>query len=326
MVSILIAARNEENTIINCLAAIEQLTYPAEEVEVWIGDDQSEDATATLVAAFIYGKPRFHLLSITSRVGTQKGKANVLAQLARKATGDFLFFTDADVQVTPTWITSMLAARRPSTGVISGCTIVTGPRLFDALQGIDWLYSLALIRMATQAGIPITAVGNNMAVSREAYEATGGYETLPFSLTEDHLLFNAIRSKGFDFQNLLQVDVLAQTQPAPSLSELLNQRKRWMQGAVQLPWYIVALLFIQALFLPMILLVGFFSPLLALGIWGTKYLAQSVYLVGLLGKLQKKKLIKVIPLYELYASFLLFALLVVYYLPTPVRWKGRIYD
>ena len=58
-VSILIAARNEEENIISCLEAISQLDYPTEKFSVWIGDDDSSDTTAALVENFIADKSNF---------------------------------------------------------------------------------------------------------------------------------------------------------------------------------------------------------------------------------------------------------------------------
>src|SRR5690606_20719969 len=93
-VSILIAARNEENTIIRCLKAIEKLDYPPELIEVLIGDDASTDQTFKVIANYIAGQPNFRLISITSKLGQARGKANVLAHLTRQATSGFFFITD----------------------------------------------------------------------------------------------------------------------------------------------------------------------------------------------------------------------------------------
>ncbi|MFT5914913.1 MAG: glycosyltransferase involved in cell wall biosynthesis, partial [Bacteroidia bacterium] len=86
-VSILVAARNEQENIGVCLQALDQINYPNDCYEVWIGNDDSEDKTEEIVQKFITDKPNFHLLNITSTIGNAKGKANVLAQLAPNAKG-----------------------------------------------------------------------------------------------------------------------------------------------------------------------------------------------------------------------------------------------
>ncbi|WP_332367855.1 glycosyltransferase [Spirosoma telluris] len=90
-ISILIAARNEEVTILACLQAITQLHYSPGSVEVLIGNDQSTDQTAQLVAGFIRERPNFRILNIPESDSGLKGKANVLAQLAKQARGRSCF-------------------------------------------------------------------------------------------------------------------------------------------------------------------------------------------------------------------------------------------
>ena len=73
-VSLLLAARNEALLIERCLAAIDQLDYPKDKLEILIGDDDSSDDTAALVQAFIKDKPQYRLISITTQVGKAKVK------------------------------------------------------------------------------------------------------------------------------------------------------------------------------------------------------------------------------------------------------------
>ena len=182
-VSILVAARNEEAALPRCLAALRALRYPPENVEILVGDDASTDRTRAVAEAAMQGYAgRFAVLAITEPVGEARGKANVLAQLAQAATSDYFFITDADIAVPPTWLRGLLAAAAPGVGTVTGIALVEGPGLLDRLQGLDWLFSLGLAQVATEAGHAVTAMGNNMLVTRAAYRATGGYEALPFSI------------------------------------------------------------------------------------------------------------------------------------------------
>lgn len=326
MVSILIAARNEENNILDCLHAIAKLNYPLDQLEILIGNDQSEDRTKELVEDFIADKPSFALIDITHTVGATYGKANVLAQLALRAKGDYLFITDADVQVPPDWIKGMLKAANSGLGIVTGITIPKGKEAFQQLQMLDWVYALGMVKMVSDWGLPVTAMGNNMMVTREAYRATGGYENLPFSITEDYTLFREIVKRGYKFKNLMNTEVLAYTKPVNSLSEWLHQRKRWMYGAVQLPWYMLSILFLQALFFPCILTLALFQPILALIFWSGKVCIQSLLINRLLKKLNQTSSIQFFVIFELYHTILSFLLVAFYMLPVPVQWKGRKYS
>ncbi|QKZ14542.1 glycosyltransferase [Spirosoma sp. KUDC1026] len=337
-VSILIAARNEAPTILACLQAIDQLDYPADLVEVLIGNDQSTDQTADRVTHFIADKPRFRLYTIDQSVAGLAGKANVLAQLARHATGDLLFFTDADTQVPTTWLLHMSQAFAGTVGVVTGitlpgitlpgitlpgATLPIGPAIFHKLQGIDWLYNLTLVNLLSNLNIPVTAMGNNMAVSRAAYEAVGGYESLPFSVVEDYTLFQAITKQGFGFRSLLNEQVLASTKAVDTLLVFLQQRKRWMRGATALPGWMVVPLYLQYLLLPLFLLLGWLAPGLAITLYLARFAGQTCIILHGLRCVRKTKLWPYALLFEIY-QLLIGPLAVAYYLlPIPIQWKGR---
>jgi glycosyltransferase involved in cell wall biosynthesis len=141
-VSILIAARNEEQNILHCLQAITRLNYPEEKLEVLIGDDHSTDQTYQMVAEFIQDKPNFRLIKIGENLGQAKGKANVLAYLTKEANSNYFFITDADIEVPENWVSAMLARLTPQTGIVTGITTTKGNNFFSRMQGLDWLNAL----------------------------------------------------------------------------------------------------------------------------------------------------------------------------------------
>lgn len=324
--SILIAARNEEATILRCLQAVERLHYPPDRYEVIIGNDQSEDQTGPLIDHFIRDKPQYRLITITERVGQQAGKANVLAQLARHARGTVLLFTDADCEVSPDWISGMLEPfQDEKVGILTGCTQVIGQNGFEKLQAIDWFYGQFLIKQATDLAIPVTAMGNNMAVRRTAYDAVGGYESLPFSIVEDYQLFTQLVQRRYSFAHRFDPAVLATTQPLPNWPSWLHQRKRWMMGALQLPAYFIALFVLQLMFYPFLLTLAFWHPVAALLLWSVKFGVQSAQLLWILNRFRRWDLLPYLVGYEFYLHIGYFVSLVYYLLPTQVVWKGRTY-
>lgn len=325
-VSILIAARNEEDNIINCLNAIQQLHYPAEHIEVWIGDDQSTDATHKRVAAYIQDKPNHHLVSIKPSVSHVKGKANVLAQLAQQAQGEFLFITDADIEVPGYWIESILAGFEEHTGIVSGSTTVSGSGAFARTQRVDWAYASGMIHVVSEMKIPVTAVGNNMAIRRTCYDDTGGYENLSFSVTEDLQLFLVAIGKGWGFRNLLDAGSTAFTTPLKTLKDALQQRKRWVSGAFRLPKQLVVFLALQAMFFPVLLLAFVFLPWIwVLMFWLTIFNLHAAFIEQVAYKMGINSLRGNIFLFELNRYFFPLLLFTYKLLPLGVQWKGRTY-
>ena len=325
-VSILIAARNEAHNILNCLEAISRLNYPPELVEVLIGDDNSTDNTFQLVSDYIQNKPNFRLVKITENLGTARGKSNVLAHLTRLATSPYFFITDADVEVPSNWITAMLAEAKPNVGIVTGITTTKGSDLFSRMQSLDWLNSLGYIQVVADLNLPVSTMGNNMLVTRAAYESTGGYETFPFSITEDVQLFNEVLAHGFTFRNVYNANVLAITAPAPDLPALMHQRKRWMKGAMHLPLHMRLILIFYASFYLFMIPFFFRVPFaLAFFVLFLKWIYQSVFLQICLKRLHRKTTLTDLFIFEGYQLLITTASVLFFLLPFKVSWKGRQY-
>jgi cellulose synthase/poly-beta-1,6-N-acetylglucosamine synthase-like glycosyltransferase len=324
-ISVVVAARNEEPNILECLNALSKQSYPKTHYEVWIGDDQSEDETRSIVKSFADTHPDFHLLEVNERLKHLRGKANVLAQLIRKAKGEILLITDADVVVNSKWIETLTKAFDGSLSMITGVTIVSGRNVFAALQRAEWIFNVGNGHLQSEKGKPVTAIGNNMGFTRQIYDLVGGYENIPFSITEDLELYLQIRSKGGIFKTIFDPDALAYTKPVKSFRTLFNQRKRWTRGIFQLPTFLMAgLLFIHNL-LPIIIILGLiFGWQAFVIILILKWIADIFFLRTFYKKLS-------IPidrgtlLYTPYSLLFNTLFLCYYFFPSKVSWKGRKY-
>ncbi|SHK17202.1 glycosyltransferase [Hymenobacter psychrotolerans] len=326
-VSILVAARNEQDTIERCLTSLCRLQYPPELLEILIADDASTDNTAAVVERFIEGKPQFRLLRVRHQLGTARGKSNALAYLCRAASTDYFLFTDADMALHPHWVQTMLAAAASDeqVGIVTGITTAAGRR-FGRLQGLDWLFGLNIIRVLSDLGLPITSVGNNMLVTRAAYESIGGYEALAFSITEDLQLFSRIVGQGWHFRNLCETCVLGVTVPQPTTQHLLRQRKRWMKGAVRLPASLSLLFGFYGMFYIVLFWPGLLAPAVLLGIYGAKIICQTLFLHLTLRQVGRCESLGLLLLYEPYLCLLSVAVVGYTLWPGHIWWKERQYQ
>ncbi|MDH5367544.1 MAG: glycosyltransferase [Cyclobacteriaceae bacterium] len=320
-VSVLLAARNEEANIERCLNSLASLDYPIDKLQILVGDDCSEDNTWQIIDKFQSKYPFIQSFHITEQIGEQKGKANVLAQLAHKATGNFFLVTDADMLLPPSWIHGMLSAMEKKVGLAIGVTHDDN----NKMQNIDWLFALGMVKVITDLGLPVTGMGNNMIVSKEAYKSVGGYESLPFSITEDLELFKHIKKKGHECKHLFQKEVLGKTLPIKGLFNLLNQRKRWMKGAYELQWHMIILLIFQACFYPCLIALLFVAPLIASVIFTTKIILQFFFMMLIRKRLNLSFNLLSALLYEFYSIFISIFSVLYYLLPVKIIWKGREY-
>ena len=324
-ISVLLAVRNEEAVILNCLHALAALDYPKDKIEILIGNDASEDRSADIIQDFIRDKAQFKLYDIAPPQGHLLGKANVLAQLAAQAQGVFCFVTDADIEVPNTWISAMLSVVSVHTGICTGFTFIKGEKLLAQLQALDWAQALATMAVFAHWGRPVTAMGNNMLFRREAYEAVGGYEALPASIVEDFTLFEAIRQKGYTCKQLISPAACATSTPISSYSALLQQRKRWMRGARQASWPLKAFLALQLFFYPAVLIGILFWPWAAFCIGLGKIVLQNLLMWHSLKQAGQRVTWQAYWLYEPYLLCTSFLLLGFYSLPFATVWKGRKY-
>ena len=327
MVSILLAARNEEALILRSLHALDALDYPEDRIEILIGDDQSTDKTAALVEGYIHDKSKFKLFTIASTLGKGRGKANVLAHLAHEAKGEYYFITDVDVKPSTQWIKGHIAQFKPEVGIVSGTTKCERKAGFATLQAMDWLHFMGYIKAFANVGVACTSVGNNMAVRAEAYWQTGGFENIDFSITEDYKLFEAVTQNGWNWSAALNPQTLGLAWYIPSIKEMLHQRKRWLIGARDLPLKWKVMIVLYGLFIPALVLTFFVSVKLALVVWGAKFLLQTLFISFLCMEVERKQFrLSQFVMYEVYVMINTLASALFYWLPIRSVWKGREYN
>ncbi|MBI3233243.1 MAG: glycosyltransferase [Bacteroidetes bacterium] len=320
-IAILIAARNEESNIGSCIESIKKLVYPKDKLHIYIGNDQSTDNTLEVALKAIDNDSRFHIYTIEENIGLAKGKANVLAQLARKSTSEYIFITDADILVNPQWVKTLLQYFDDKTDLVSGSTLIND----GSWQDLDWRYFTMVLQAMANCGIGCTAVGNNMAIRRSTYEKLGGYENIPFSIVEDYALFQQVKNNGFGWKNIYVKDCLNYTYGTDSLKQLVNQRKRWAKGGLEgFNWFWRALFGVFGIYHLVSLALLFINPMLALGFFSTKYILQLFINLLLNFKLNLKLNYIYLLTYEFYNLFFN-TLLSIAVLTPGVVWKNRKY-
>ena len=101
------------------------------------------------------------------------GKAASLATLCKAATGDFLFFTDADCQVNSQWIKAGVSSFNPKTGIVIGITKVESNSILGKVQELEWWNTLGQVKIAADLGLQTTGLGNNMIIRKATYDLSG---------------------------------------------------------------------------------------------------------------------------------------------------------
>lgn len=220
----------------------------------------------------------------------------------------------------------MLAQIKPGIGIVTGITTVSGNRLFDQLQSIDWIYALGLFQVVTDLNLPVFTMGNNMLITRPAYEATGGYENIPFSITEDAKLYNEVVKRKWRSVNIFDRAALAISTPAATIRQLLHQRRRWMDGIYHIPVYMSIIFILYSCFYP-VWIPYFLDTTLAVywSILALKLLWQTIFIHLCARRIGFKFPVWQLVLYEFFMIFIGIVSIVYYILPVKITWKQRKY-
>lgn len=325
-ISIIVAARNEEDNILECMRSLDDVIYPSEKLEIIIVNDHSTDKTGYIIESFIQDKPKFK--TIVPRPGTEKlkGKANAIDNAVELATGKVIVTTDADCSVSPTWAKTIASYYTEDTGIVCGYTTQVSDSFFGGMQMMDFIYLLTIAGGAMNFGNPNSCIGNNMSFRRSAYNDSGGYGKIPFSVTEDFkLLMEIFKLKKYKIIYPLDPDAIVTSKPCPDFKTLYEQKKRWGVGGLEsnfTGYYVMAVGVITHIC--MILTVLFFSYQ-ALFLIGVKTFADYFFVVTVCRKLRLKFQLKFFLVFEIYFIIYVIALPVILLASRKVKWKGREY-
>ncbi|HOP49808.1 MAG TPA: glycosyltransferase [Ignavibacteriales bacterium] len=325
-VSVIVAARNEEANIKDCLIALNEQVYPDDKLEIILVDDKSTDRTKEIIEDFINGKSKFKCITTTEEIGSLKGKTNALANGIKISKGEIIITTDADCMPPKYWAKSMASYFVDNVGVVAGFTTQESYNAFTGMQALDFCFLQSIASGVMNLGKPITCIGNNMAFTRKAYDRVGGFENLEFSITEDFKLLQSIVQTG-EFTAIYPLDkeALNVSKACKDWKTLYWQKKRWGVGGLQAPiedYLLMAIGFINSLF---IILSPFFMSTNVLLLIFTKILIDYIYLRQLLKRWEIEEKMKYFWAFEIYYIVYVILLPIVVFLSRKVIWKDRKY-
>jgi cellulose synthase/poly-beta-1,6-N-acetylglucosamine synthase-like glycosyltransferase len=324
--TVIVAVRNEEKNIERCLNGLDKLIYTEGKLEIIIADGHSTDSTVEIVNEFIKDKKRFKIISANAEKENLKGKANAIDSAVRISTGEIILTTDADCEVHPLWVKTICSYYKDDVGIVNGFTTQTAYNGFSGMQAIDFVYLLIVAAGTINLGYPISCIGNNMSYRKKAYLETGGYEKLPFSVTEDFNLLMAIYRLGkYKIIYPLDKNALITSLPCTSLNELYHQKKRWGVGGLGVPlrgFVILSFGFIVNL---CILLTPLFFTVVCLYLAIFKIAIDYFVLFPVHSRLGIKQNMKYFIQFEIYFIIYVFVLPVIVLSSRKVVWKGKEY-
>ncbi|MBN1301392.1 MAG: glycosyltransferase [Melioribacteraceae bacterium] len=325
-VTVIVAARNEETNILDCLNSLDNLKYPDNKIEIVIVDDHSTDNTYRLVEEFIKDKQKFKLIQPAGTIGKLKGKANAIANAVSMTQGEIILTTDADCIVSSTWAKTISSYYVDNVAMVCGYTDQNEDKYFHAMQSVDFIYLLAVAGGMMNIGKPLSCIGNNMSYRRSVYEEVGGYEAIPFSVTEDFkLLMTMHKLKKYKIIYPLDKDALVTSKACNDITSLYSQKKRWGVGGLDsdvIGFSVMATGFLSHIG---IITAPFFLTENVVYMLLFKLFTDYFFLKSIYSKLKLNLKLMHFIVFEIYFILYVIALPIILLLNRNVQWKGRIY-
>jgi hypothetical protein len=202
LVSVCVPARNEEKNLRACVEGL--LAQRGASVEVLVYDDQSTDATPTILADLASRDARVRLVATRPLPPGWNGKQHACWRMAQEAKGRWLLFTDADVRFAPGAVRAALiaASRRADLGLVS-----TFPRQITGTLAEKTIVPMIFFILFSYLPFPrmrrtkdpsaSAGCGQFLFVRRDAYDASGGHQGFKDSMHDGIRLPRAVRRAGF---------------------------------------------------------------------------------------------------------------------------------
>ncbi len=231
LVSVLIPAHNEADTLENVVVSVADMTYS--KIELILINDGSQDATLSVMRRLVQKYKQQFPIKIVD-VQPNKGKANALNQGAQIAHGKFLLCLDADCYVDRHVLEPMLAQfyNNPRVGAVGGKPIVRNrTSILGRLELLEYVGVIDIIKrgQAFVTGHITTVSGVVVAYRKEALADVGWWNT--DAITED--IDVTWRLYHHQWQVVYCPQSVAWILVPEHIKDLVHQRRRWARGGFE---------------------------------------------------------------------------------------------
>lgn len=227
--TILVAAYNEQATIVQTLQSIALQAYPGE-LEVIVVNDGSKDNTAVLVREQLSVYPWLRLLDLPKNVG----KANALNEALKQVSFKLVATVDADSWLFRNALVNIVERyfQDPdNTRAVAGAVMVRNSRVSWMTRAQEWDYFqgiAAIKRVQSLYQGTLVAQGAFSLYDKATLLKVGGW---PDCIGEDIVLSWAILREGHRIGHC--EDALLFTNAPETLAQFSKQRQRWSRGMIE---------------------------------------------------------------------------------------------
>ncbi|WP_183562339.1 glycosyltransferase [Mucilaginibacter sp. SP1R1] len=228
-ITVLIAARNEEEKINLTIEDVLAQNYPKHLLEIIIVDDHSTDNTAAIISS--YASQGVKLLKLHEEQPLNSYKKKAIAEAIKLSTGELMVATDADCRMGTAWLSSIVGYYESNNLVMvsSPVTYFEEKSLFELMQTLEFGFLIGIGAAFIGNGRASTCNGANFAYRKDVFYEVGGFKGIDeLASGDDELLLQKVAERypgkiGF----LKQTEAVVYTHAKHSLQEFMQQRRRW---------------------------------------------------------------------------------------------------
>ena len=236
-VSVLVAAKDEQDNIETCISTLLQQNYP--NFEIIAIDDRSTDRTLEILRGMAQpAGDKLHVVTVTQLRDGWFGKNNAMREGVSVASGDWLCFTDADCRQTST-NTLTVAMRKVLDEKIDFLSItplldtkVAWERVTQPVCAFVMVFCFLPRDVNDPSKKTAYANGAFMLMDRNCYEAIGGHERVRTEVNEDIVMARIAKEMGFGL-HVAENDDLYHTRMYRTMGEAWRGWSRIFYGCLQ---------------------------------------------------------------------------------------------
>jgi cellulose synthase/poly-beta-1,6-N-acetylglucosamine synthase-like glycosyltransferase len=243
LVSAIIPAKDEQDTLADCLDTVRSQSYP--NLEILIVDDRSTDRTAEIARDIAEADPRVRLVSIEDLPPGWTGKTHALHVASHQAKGDWFWFVDADTRHEPDSLSIVLEYARSHDASLASLLPEMRCESFwesvaQPLLGIVLIQNYPLFWANDPTRKLAFANGQYILIRKDAYLASGGHEGVRDKFVEDIYLARAVKGLGLSSRTAIAHGI-GSTRMYTSLPQFLRGWSRILYDALgRNPWKLLA--------------------------------------------------------------------------------------
>ncbi len=304
-VSILIAARNEEDKIALTIGDILSQTYPEKLRELIVIDDHSTDRTSEIVLSFAAQGVKLIRLDEKEKLNSYKKKA--ISEAIAIAEGELIITTDADCRMHNKWLETIVSYYEVNHSKLISSPVVYHEEkgFFERLQTLEFLYLIGLGASSIGNRVPSTCNGANLAYRKDVFHELDGFKGIDdLASGDDELFLHKVAARypgsiGF----CKSAGAVVYTDAKGSIREFIRQRKRWASKSTRYKDKRIVTLGVSIWLFNLLILInllsGFYNPVYwQVGVIALlfKLAAETAFLVPVTAFAKRQKLLWFLPL------------------------------